>query len=122
MPDTQIYNFFRDDGPGKEGRLLFKVKLEPQLRPKIGDSFTSPLTFENFRIMREESEASLVVVIDGGLQRVTDTGLIRVTDGEGLPATVTNKYFVLPANNPNRISTWTKSGFANDKTLNQLFR
>lgn len=121
MPDSQIYSFFTDNGPGKEGTFLFKLKLEPQLRPKVGDSLSNPITLENFRVMRDEFTVSLIRVTDTNLIRVTDAGLTRMTDG-GNAEEVTHSYFVLPANNPNRVSTWTRNTFDDDRTLAQLFR
>ena len=116
---TQIYKVFLDT-PTEP--FLFSFKQEPELRPRIGDSITQPLSFENFRIMRDEfGEISLTRITDGGLIRVTDSGEIRVTTGDSAND-VTHNYFVLPANNPNRISTWTTNKFADDQTLRQLFR
>ncbi len=124
MPDSQIYSFFTDNGPGKEGTFLFKVKLEPQLRPKVGDSLSNPITLENFRIMRDEiSIQTETRITDGGFVRITDQGDIRVTGMDEFSSDkVTHNYFVQPANNPNRISTWTTNTFDDDRTLAQLFR
>lgn len=144
MPDSQIYKVFMDT---PEEPLLFSFKQSPNLRPKVGDSITRPLTFQNFRIMRDEfvsigetrvigSEITRLTdsgdtrltdsgdtrILDTVLQtRVTDDGLIRLTDGDG-PDSVTHNYFVLPANDPQRISTWTTNKFADDQVLRQLFR
>ena len=122
MPDSQIYKVFLDT-PTEP--FLFSFKQAPQLRPKVGDSLTDPLSFENFRIMRDEiaSTGDLIRITDVVFAtRVTDSGLIRVTDGEATdPDKVTHNYFVLPANNPNRISTWTTNKFDDDQTLRQLF-
>lgn len=115
---TQIYKVFLDT-PSEP--FLFSFKQEPQLRPKVGDSLTSPLTFQNFRIMRDVFFAVRTRVTDTALTRVTDTGLTRVTDGKDAED-VTHNYFVLPANNPTRISTWTTNKFDDDQTLRQLFR
>jgi len=118
--DSQIYKVFLDT---PSAPLLFVFKQSPDLRPKIGDSITRPLTFQNFRIMRDEFvRGGLTRVTDSALTRVTDSGLIRVTDGTGSIEEVTHNYFVLPANDPQRISTWTTSRFADDQTLRQLFR
>jgi len=119
MPDSQIYKVFLDT-PSEP--FLFSFKEAPQLRPEVGDSVTNGLTFENFRVMRDEfTLGAQTRVTDGGLTRVTDSGLTRVTDG--LPAAdVTHNYFVQRANNPNRISTWTTNKFDDDQTLRQLFR
>lgn len=123
MPDSQIYSFFTDNGPGKEGTFLFKVKLEPQLRPKVGDSLANPITLENFRVMRDEFDITTDRITDAGITRITDTGLVRIiAEGIGTVDQVTHNYFVLPANNPNRISTWTRNTFDDDRTLAQLFR
>lgn len=121
MTDTQIYKVFLDT-PSEP--FLFSFKQAPQLRPKVGDSITRPLTFQNFRIMRDEflSIGALTRITDTLLIRVTDSGLIRVTDGNTTdPNNVTHNYFVLAANNPQRISTWTTSRFGDDQTLRQLF-
>jgi len=116
---TQIYKVFLDT-PSEP--FLFSFKEEPQLRPKVGDSVTSSLTFQNFRIMRDEFIAgSQIRVTDGGLTRVTDDGKTRITDGKDADE-VTHNYFVQAANNPNRISTWTTNKFDDDQTLRQLFR
>lgn len=115
---TQLYKVFLDTPTAP---FLFFFKQEPQLRPKVGDSLTRPFTFQNFRIMRDEFTASSIRVTDGGLTRVTDSGLVRVTDGAS-PEGVTHNYFVQPANNPDRVSTWTTMKFADDQTLKQLFR
>jgi len=116
---TQLYKVFLDT---PQEPFLFFFKQEPDLRPSVGDSLTSPLTFENFRIMRDEfTVGAQTRITDAGLTRVTDSGLIRVTDG--LPAAdVTHNYFVQRANNPNRVSTWTTNKFDDDQTLKQLFR
>lgn len=118
--NTQLYKVFLDTSSEP---FLFSFKQAPQLRPKVGDSLTQPLTFENFRIMRDEfTKGVLIRVTDTPtLTRITDSGLIRVTDG-GDPSKVTHNYFVLPANDPNRISTWTTNKFADDQVLRQLFR
>lgn len=119
MPDSQLYKVFLDT-PAEP--FLFFFKQAPQLRPTVGDSLTAPLTFENFRIMRDEFViGALNRATDGGLIRITDSGLIRITDG-ATAAEVTHNYFVQRANNPDRISTWTTNKFSDDQTLRQLFR
>ena len=116
---TQIYKVFLDT---PQEPFLFSFKAEPELRPSIGDSITGPLTFENFRVMRDEfTLGAQTRVTDGGLTRVTDSGLTRITDGTPA-ADVTHNYFVQRANNPDRISTWTTNKFSDDQTLQQLFR
>ena len=125
MPDSQVYRFFLDI-PTEP--FLFIVKLEPQLRPKVGDSLTDPVTFQNWRIMRDEiptEPQDAFRVTDAGIQRVTDDGLLRITgDGNIRPDadSSTHNYYIQPANNPNRISTWTTNKYADDQTLKQLFR
>lgn len=128
MPDSQIYSFFIDNGPGVEGTFIAKVRLDPNFRPKVGDSLTLGVTGEDFRVMRDEIPLTAQV-----LTRITEDGLIRITEDdrnrileqgseEEQSENSTHNYFVQPANNPRRISTWTQSGFANDRTLDQLFR
>ncbi len=115
---TQLYKVFLDT-PSEP--FLFSFKQDPELRPKVGDSITRPLTFTPFRIMRDEFVAFRNRITDSSLTRVTDSGLTRITDGKG-EDNVTHNYFVQPANNPDRISTWTTNKFADDQTLRQLFR
>ena len=124
MPNSQIYRVFlirNDSAP-----FLFAFKQSPKLRPSVGDVLTNPLTFDQFKILRDEtppSEELQVRFTDGGFQRITDDGFERITDAIGTdPDDVTHNYFVTPANNPNRISSYSTSGFANDQTLKQLFR
>ena len=98
MTNSQIYSVFLIRGNTTDNALfLFKFKQSPNLRPSLGDVLTSPLTFEQFKIIRDESTGSD-------------------------PDIVTHQYFVTPANNPNRISSYGTAGFANDQTLRQLFR
>lgn len=105
--------------------FLFAFEQVPNLRPKVGDVLTNPLTFDQLKILRDESEGiegAIFRITDDGDQRVTDDGNIRITQtGESI-VEVTHNYFVTPANNPNRISSYSTSGFANDQTLKQLFR
>jgi len=87
---TQLYKVFLDT---PEEPFLFFFKQEPQLRPKVGDSLTAPLTFQNFRIMRDEFILGAKTrVTDGGLVRVTDSGLLRITDGTVDAEGVTHNY------------------------------
>jgi len=124
MPDTQVYRFFLDSPPSDP--FLFIVRLEPQLRPKVGDSISGPLTFQNFRIMRDEIIAEFSTrITDAGDVRRTDNSKIRVViDPNAIvdPSRTTHNYFITPANNPQRISSYTTSRFDNDQTLRQLFR
>ncbi len=120
MGNTQIYSFFLANSAKT---FLFKVKLEIALRPNLGDSLTDPITLQNFKILRDEFNISgSLRVDDNNLLRVTDDGESRITDSVLTPDDVTHNYFVTPANNPNRISSYTTAGFANDQTLKQLFR
>lgn len=124
MPDSQVYRFFLDT---PSAPFLFSIRQSPNFRPKVGDSLTDPTTFLNFRVMRDEippTPQNSIRITDDNIIRVTDQGDIRVT-GVGnvlTPDQVTHLYFVQPANNPNRISTWTSNTFESDQTLKQLFR
>lgn len=119
--DSQIYEFFLDNPPSNQ--FLFRIRIIKNFRPKVGDSITDPITQRSFRVMKD------IVNQQGGL-RVTDDGRIRITDDGRIRVTnlffpnedLTHKYFVQPADNPQRISTWTRSDYANDQTLRQLYR
>jgi len=123
MTDSQIYRVFLDT---PSAPLLFIFKQAPSLRPKVGDSITRPLSFQNFRIMRDEfviTTALIRVTDTPTLTRVTDSGLIRITDDPQVSGDeVTHNYFVTPSNNPERIASWTTNKFADDQVLRQLFR
>ena len=91
MPDSQIYKFFRDNGPGVPGTLLFRKKIDPALRPKIGDSISVDISYERYTITRIETpelpvrpQAATKVTHDGRI-RVTCAGSIRVK-GSGILA------------------------------------
>lgn len=117
---TQIYSFFLDNPP--TDTFLFTLKIEENFRPNIGDSITDPTTFDQFRVMRDEfTLGGFVRITDGGLIRLTDDGNIRVTTELAAPKFVTHKYYIQPANKPTRVSTWTQSRFADDRTLDQLY-
>lgn len=75
---------------------LFSFRQSPKLRPKSGDAITQPFTLVQFKILRDEFE--------------------------GEPDDVTHNYFVTPANNPQRIASYSTASFANNQTLRQLFR
>ena len=125
--DSQIYRFFLDKGPGKPGVLLFTQKLDPQRRPHVGDSMTLGPSFENFRVTRDEfSLETEIRVTDDNLTRITDDGRTRITGGTAsqiLSADqVTHNYFLTPANNPQRIVSWTTNTFEFNQTLRQLFQ
>lgn len=118
---TQVYRFYLDNPPTNQ--FLFIIKLEENFRPKKGDSITDPTTLRNWKIMRDEfTFGGFIRITEGGLIRITGDGKIRVTTLLAAPKFVTHNYFIQPANNPNRVSTWTQAGFANDQTLRQLFR
>lgn len=120
LPDTMNYSFFLDNPPSNT--FLFTVRLNKNFRPSVGDSLTDPLTQREFRVMRDEfAFGGLIRITDDDRIRITDDGTIRVTS-QLLPSKdVTHTYFVLPANKPTRISTWTRTDFANDRTLDKLF-
>ena len=117
--DTQIYNFFLDNPPSNQ--FLFKRRLIKNFRPKVGDSISDGLG-RDFRVMRDE-------VVESGAARVTHSGLVRITHDLRIRivgafvanADATHDYFVQPANNPNRVSTWTRIDFEQDRTQDQLF-
>lgn len=120
---TQLYKVFLEILP--EPAFLFSFRQEPQLRPKVGDVLTQPFTFEQFKIIRDV----IPTVIDEAFRlddqnqiRITDDGNFRVTGIVAPPDERTHNYFVTPANNPQRIISWSTSCFANDQTLRQLFR
>ncbi len=54
MPDSQVYRFFRDNGPNQEGTFLFSRRIDPALRPSIGDSISIDLTLDRHTITRDE--------------------------------------------------------------------
>lgn len=118
-----------DNGPYAPGTFLFRRKLQPQLRPKIGDSITIDQTFQNYRITRDEipeSEQVFFRITEGGDRRITEEDANRITDEgqvtQGDLDKVTHNYFITPANNPQRISSWTTNKFEEDQTLKHLFR
>ena len=118
---TQVYTFYLDNPP--RNQFLFKIKLEINLRPSLGDSITDPVTGRQFRVMRDEfTLGGFVRVTDGGLIRITSDDEIRVTTKLAAPKFVTHNYYVQPANKVTRISTWTQSRFADDQALRQLYR
>lgn len=106
--------------------FLFNFSQTPNFRPHIGDVLTNPLTFEQFKILLDEipiTEQRLVRVTNDGFTRITDEGNIRIIQEriEDLDDT-THSYFVTPANNPQRISSYSTNTFDDDQTLRQLFR
>jgi len=126
VSDTQLYSVFLIKGNSIDDAIfLFKFKQDPALRPHLGDSITNPLTFENFKIIRDEvnEDAKAQIRFTDQLdQRITEGGLIRIIEVAQDVNAVTHSYFVTRANNPNRISSYTTSRFADDQTLKQLFR
>jgi len=118
---TQVYRFFLDNPPSNQ--FLFSIKLEEYQRPKVGDSITDPLTNRDWRVMRDEFTFGGFIRITGdGKIRIIDDGSIRVTTRLSAPKFVTHNYFIQPANNPNRISTWTQTRYEYEQTLRQLYR
>ena len=106
--------------------FLFSFKQTPNLRPHLGDVLTQPITFEQFKILFDEiplSEQTIFRIVDDGRWRITDDGRRRITQdrGESLDD-VTHSYYVTPANNPQRISSYSTNTFDDDQTLRQLFR
>lgn len=77
--------------------FLYSFTQTPNFRPHSGDVLTNPLTLEAFKILRDDYEGNE-------------------------PDKVSHTYFVTPANNPQRISSYGTSGFADDQTLRQLYR
>lgn len=125
MPDTEIYSFFLDQGPGNPGIFLFKQKFNVSQRPQVGQVVIKELTFEQFKVIRDEiplDAQQAVRITDNDFVRVTDQGEIRTTgDRAGLDER-THNYFITPSNDPNRIASWTTNTFDDDRTLDQLFR
>jgi len=117
------YNVFLIRSFGDQ--FLFTFEQEIKLRPKVGDVLTQPITLEELKILRDEipsADQSIIRFTDEGQQRITDDGDIRVTNVGVDPESVTHNYFVTPANNPNRIASYSSIRFADDQTLKQLFR
>ena len=123
MPNSQIYRVFLEILP--EPPFLFAFRQDPLRRPKKGDVLTNPLTFEEFKILRDviplDKENAFRGTSEGEF-RITDTGDFRVTGEVADDDDRTHNYFVTPANNPNRIASWSRSDFEEDQTLQQLFR
>lgn len=124
MPNSLNYSVFLEILP--EPQFLFAFRQDPALRPQVGDVLTNPLTFTEFKIIRD------VIPLDKeNAFRGTEDGKFRITDPDGdfrVTGEVlddddrTHNYFVTPANNPNRITSWSRSDFEEDQTLRQLFR
>lgn len=129
MPDTQIYSFFLDNGPGIPGTFLFRQKFIVSQRPQLGQIVIKEFTFEEFKVIRDEIPLNLQVfnrILENGDFRITEDSDFRITEEgqetEPDPASTTHNYFITPANDPNRISSWTSNKFEEDQTLQQLFR
>ena len=118
--DTQLYSFFLDNPPSNT--FLFRRRLIKNFRPKVGDSISDDLG-NDFRVMRDEipTQQGAVRVTQNALVRITQSGLLRIVGAFISDQDATHNYFVQPANRPDRVSTWTQSDFANDRTLDQLF-
>ncbi len=106
--------------------FLFNFKQTPNFRPHIGDVLTQPITFEQFKILFDEiprGESTIFRIIETGDRRITDAGFFRITQRSVKTLDeVTHSYFVTPANNPQRISSYSTNTFDDDQTLRQLFR
>lgn len=129
MTDTQLYSVFLIKSNSiNDAIFLFKFKQDPKLRPTVGDSLINPATQELFKIVRDElneSDEKQIRVTDDTpafRRRDTDSGDLRIIAFGGDLNAITHFYYVTPANNPNRISSYTSSRFSNDQTLKQLFR
>ena len=127
MPNSQIYRVFLIKSNTTEGAVfLFSFKQDPLLRPSVGDVLSNPITREEFKILRDEipiGETTIFRITDDNSQRITDEENTRVIQvAEVNPDMTTHTYFVTPANNPNRIVSWSTNTFDDDQTLQQLFR
>lgn len=117
--DSQIYRFFIDDD---SAQFLFKKRIIKNFRPKVGDSISDGLG-NDWKVMRD------VIPNETGAARVTHNGFVRITHDLRLRIVgafvsnedATHNYYVQPANKADRVSTWTTSNFANDRTQDQLF-
>jgi len=117
------YNVFLIRSSGDQ--FLFSFEQEQQLRPSVGDVLTNILTGEEFKILRDElldKDLEKFRITDISQQRITEDGDIRITQAGANIESVTHNYFVTPANNPQRIASYSTIGFENDQTLRQLFR
>lgn len=127
MPNSQIYSVFLIKTNSTEGAVfLFQFKQDPLLRPGVGDVLTDPSTFGQFKIIRDQlglDEERVIRFTDDFSRRITNEGNIRITHGiRGSPDLDTHRYYVTPANNPNRITSYSTIPFDNDQTLKQLFK
>ena len=105
--------------------FLFNFKQDPNIRPQKGDVLTQPVTFAQFKILRDEvalSSKNIFRITDDGRRRITDDGRFRVIQIASDPDLVTHDFYVTPANNPQRISSYSTNTFDDDQVLRQLFR
>ncbi len=118
--DSINYSFFLDNPPSNT--FLFNIRLLKNFRPKVGDSLTDPITQREFRVMRDEFDfGGKIRITDDERVRITDDGTVRVTGILSPSKDVKHTYFVQLANKPDRVSTWTRTDFANDRTLDKLY-
>lgn len=120
------YTVYLIKGNTAEGAVfLYSFEQKPNLRPHIGDTLIRPFGLTAYKIIRDEGLSTENVVVrftSNEDRRVTGDGDVRVTQYGVSPLETSHSYYVTPANNPNRISSYITSGFANDQTLKQLFR
>jgi len=118
--DTQIYRFFLDNPPSNQ--FLFKLTIVKNFRPKVGDSIND-LLGNDFRVMRDEipNVTGAARITHNGFARITHDLRLRIVGAFVANEDATHNYYVQPANKPDRVSTWTTSNFANDRTQDQLF-
>lgn len=124
MPNTQIYNVYLIKKPDRSDAIFqFSFRQDPLQRPIVGVVITNRVTLQNFKIVQDiPNFVAFIRITHDGETRLTSTGAVRVTGPLSTAAEVSHDYYVTPANNPNRISSYTTAGFANDQTLKQLFR
>ncbi len=131
-PDSHNYNvFLLRENTTANAKFLFSFRQDPKQRPTVGDVIINPITFESFKILKD-------VLPTEGFDRITEEGDVRITEEGDIriievsdvifheivddPDKISHDFFVTPANNKNRISSFTTAGFSNDQTLKQLFR
>ena len=78
MPGSPKYKFFKKKWAGGPGTALFKKKIEPALRPKVGDTISVEISFEGYTITRIGTQE--VPVRPQAAKRVTNDGRIRGTN------------------------------------------
>ncbi len=106
--------------------FLFNFTQTPNLRPHLGDVITQPFTFAEFKILIDNiplPNQTIFRITDDGRRRITDDGRSRIIqEGVGSLDDVTHLFYVTPANNTPRISSYSTNKFDDDQTLRQLFR